>query len=188
MLLGVVTASPHPYSREWHRLRTLRFPQQPHQGPHHWLRELQVRPSTNHSPAFGCSLHVRVVDCSHGDRFGKGVAESSKLSLLVSEAKPPRCQLLALPAAGTSTPNPLQVVWVRCLCFSGPQQSNINYPMLLHPPRRGSGSAAPSRPPRPGKSSRDGGHLTLTPAPAIVQSSKLQNLPSLFYMQTPPYN
>lgn len=134
--LGVVTASPHPYSysREWHRLRALRFPRQ---HPLHWLRALHVRPSANRSAAFCCSLHVRVVDCSHGDRFGKSVAEATKLSLHISEAS--RRDASCLPCQQPAPrPQTLCKVWVRCLCFSGPQESNI------HPPRRGPGTAAHS--------------------------------------------
>jgi len=167
--------------RSWHRLRALRFPRQ---HPLHWLRALHVRPSANRSAASWCSLHVRVVDCSHGDRFGKSAAESTKLcsmSRRQAAAMPAACLALRPPrATGIATPNPQ--VWVRCLCFSGPQECNIS-PMLLHPPRRGPGTAAPSSPrqhPRPSERSRDAGHLPFTPAPAIVQSNKLQNLPSLF--------
>jgi hypothetical protein len=80
------------------------------QPPLHWLRALQVRPSANRSAASCCSLHVRVVDCSHGDRFGKSAAESTELcsmSRRQAAARPAACfALLPVRGTGTATPNP----------------------------------------------------------------------------------
>ncbi len=172
-----------------HRLRALRFLRQtvPPRPPTIGCASCKSDPSANRSAAFCCSLHGRVVNCSHGDRFGKSVAESTKLALHVSEAGRRDAQMPA--ACQQPAPRPQTSASVGSLppAFLAHKDSNITPPCcsIRH---TGGLALQPPVDPRPGESSRDDGHLTLTPVPAIVQSNKLQKLPSLSYMQAPPYN
>jgi hypothetical protein len=148
----------------------------------------------------GCSLHaVR----SRVHRFGKSVAESklrlptSSMSRRQAAALRPAC-LACLPACLLAlsqispAPRPQTTPQV-CKCGLGSMATGKQYITtpcpcscsLAHPSiHRAQG---PQQQHCPGERSKDVGDPTAHPGPSIVQSNKLQNLPSFFSMQTPPY-